>query len=73
MTIEGGMKSRTRWLALTASPLFAVMAVLSAFDPHPMALCSSSPGMLPGDGMTLMYGLMSLFHLPVWLDPAGRG
>ncbi|WP_081750600.1 hypothetical protein [Paracoccus pantotrophus] len=52
------------WLALAAAPCFAVMAWITAASP---ALCLSGPGPLPLDGMTTMYLLMSLFHLPPWL------
>lgn len=55
------------WLALAAAPPFAVMAWVSAGND--MALCSGS-GALPIGGMTSMYLLMSLFHLPPWLKLA---
>ena len=46
------------------------MAWITAASP---ALCLSDPGPLPLDGMTMMYLLMSLFHLPPWLRlMAGR-
>jgi hypothetical protein len=60
------------WLALAASPTFALMAVLSAADTMPMALCAPEPRLLPLDGMTAMYVLMGLFHLPPWLKLARR-
>ncbi len=60
------------WLALVASPTFALMAWIAANDASPMVLCSSGPSMLPIDGMTAMYLLMSLFHLSPWLKLAGR-
>ena len=37
-----------------------------------MALCAPGAGLLPIDGMTAMYLLMSLFHLPPWLRLARR-
>jgi hypothetical protein len=58
------------WLALTASPTFALMAWIAANDAPPIALCSSGRGILPIDGMTAMYLLMSLFHLSPWLKLA---
>ena len=58
------------WLALAASPSFAGMACLTAGDGHPMDFCSSEPSILPIDGMTMMYLLMGLFHLPPWLKIA---
>lgn len=61
------------WLALAASPVFAAMALVSAADAPPLALCAAGATLLPVDGMTAMYLLMSLFHLPPWLKRAGRG
>ena len=55
------------WLALAASPTFALMAWIAANDGPPMPFCSSGPGILPIGGMTAMYLLMSLFHLSPWL------
>jgi hypothetical protein len=55
------------WLSLAASPTFALMAWIAVNDAHPLALCSSGSSMLPIDGMTAMYLLMSLFHLSPWL------
>lgn len=55
------------WLALAASPTFAVMAWITANDPGAAALCSAAGGMAPISGMPAMYVLMSLFHLPPWL------
>jgi hypothetical protein len=59
-----------RWLCLAASPTFALMAWIAAHHASPMMLCSSGPGMLPMGGMSAMYLLMSLFHLPPWLKLA---
>ncbi len=56
------------WLALAASPTFALMAWIAANHARPIALCS--PSILPMDGMTTMYGLMCLFHLSPWLKLA---
>ena len=58
------------WLALAASPTFALMAWITANEAPRMALCSSASGTLPIDGMTAMYLLMSLFHLSPWLKLA---
>ena len=59
-------------LALAAAPAFAAMALASAAGAAPMALCMGR-GPLPLDGMTAMYLLMCLFHLPPWLKrAAGR-
>jgi hypothetical protein len=58
------------WLALAASPSFALMACVAANDAPPIALCSSASSILPIEGMTAMYVLMSLFHLSPWLKLA---
>jgi hypothetical protein len=55
------------WLALAASPTFGFMAWIAANEALPMPLCSSGSRILPIDGMTAMYLLMSLFHLSPWL------
>jgi hypothetical protein len=63
-------RGATGWLALAASPTFALMAWIAANDAPPMALCSSGRSVLPIGGMTAMYLLMSLFHLSPWLKLA---
>ncbi|WP_163268867.1 hypothetical protein [Chelativorans alearense] len=55
------------WLAYATSPTFALMGLIAASDATGNALCSVVPSILPIDGMTAMYLLMSLFHLPPWL------
>lgn len=72
--IQGGrqMRAAAGWLALAASPTFALMAWVAAADASPAGLCASQPGVLPVDGMTAMYLLMSLFHLSPWLNHASR-
>ena len=57
-----------RWLALAATPTFAIMAVLTAMsggNPADM-LCSAGHGSALG-GMVPMYLLMSAFHSAAWL------
>ena len=56
------------WLNLAAAPTFALMALVTGvLGGGPMEmLCSVAPG-IPIDGMVLMYGLMSAFHLAPWL------
>lgn len=49
------------WIALAASPTFALMAWVEAGDMA--ALCSAGSGI---GSMSMMYLLMSLFHLPAW-------
>ncbi|KGJ67049.1 hypothetical protein BJA5080_03669 [Bradyrhizobium diazoefficiens SEMIA 5080] len=67
-----------RWLALAATPTFAVMAMLTAAlggGPADM-LCGAGQGSLLG-GMVPMYLLMSAFHAAAWLrliaEWRGRG
>ncbi len=57
-----------RWLALAATPTFAIMAVLTAVvagGPADM-LCAAGRGSVLG-GMVPMYLLMSAFHSAAWL------
>ena len=65
-----GIRSAAAWLTLAASPSFALMAWFAANNAPPTALCSSGSSILPIDGMTAMYLLMSLFHLSPWLKLA---
>ena len=58
------------WLALAGSTTFALMAWIAANDATPIAFCASASHILPVDGMTTMYLLMSLFHLSPWLKLA---
>jgi hypothetical protein len=60
------------WLALAASPTFALMACIAATHAPAITLCAAGPGGMPIDGMTAMYLLMSLFHLSPWLRLASR-
>lgn len=59
------------WLALAAAPVFAAMALICAIDAPPLSMCAAGATVLPVDGMTAMYLLMSLFHLPPWLNRRG--
>ncbi len=55
------------WLQLAAAPTFALMALLAAgIGQDADAICASANAS-PLDGMTLMYFLMSVFHLTAWL------
>jgi hypothetical protein len=56
-----------RWLALAATPTFAIMAVLTAMIGGPAdMLCAAGHGSVLG-GMVPMYLLMSAFHSAAWL------
>ena len=58
----------SRWLALAASPSFALMALVSLVQgADPATLLCSAAGRAPFGGMTAMYALMSLFHAPPWI------
>lgn len=59
-------------LTFAAAPAFGLMAWITANDPATMAHCASGSGILPIDGMTVMYLLMGLFHLSPWLRLASR-
>lgn len=54
-------------LSLAATPTFALMGLLAAFDSNgPTALlCGATNSFL--DGMSTMYALMSVFHAGAWL------
>ena len=58
-----------RWLALAATPTFAVMALVTSLQGagSGVMLCSATPVGSPLDGMTVMYLLMSGFHAAPWL------
>lgn len=56
-----------RWLALAATPTFAVMALLTASSSGQDIMFCSPAHPSPLSGMTPMYLLMSLFHAPPWL------
>ena len=55
-------------LGLAAAPTFAAMALWSAlFSSQPDMLCTAMQGASPMSGMTVMYLLMSAFHVAPWL------
>jgi len=57
-----------KWLGLAASPTFAIMALwTAAFSAQPDMLCTAMRTAPAMSGMTLMYLLMSVFHLSPWL------
>lgn len=53
------------WLGLAASPVFALMGWITSGNMS--VICAPMSHDLPISGMTMMYLLMSLFHLPAWL------
>ena len=67
---EGGNATPgiARWLGLAAAPTFAIMALWNGFfSGQPDMLCMAMQGSSPMSGMTVMYLLMSAFHLSPWL------
>jgi hypothetical protein len=54
-------------LGLAAAPVFALMALWTALSGTPDMLCASMGGASSIGGMTLMYLLMSVFHIAPWL------
>lgn len=54
------------WLALAATPVFAIMAAMAIFVGDGSAICSVMPAS-PLNGMAAMYVLMSVFHAAPWL------
>jgi hypothetical protein len=57
-----------RLLSLAAAPTFVIMALWSGLgDASADAMCISGGSALPLSGMTIMYALMSAFHVPPWL------
>jgi hypothetical protein len=54
-------------LRFAAAPTFAVLAVLTGGGAAMLCMHASPMG-----GMSLMYGLMSAFHLAPWLRLAAR-
>jgi hypothetical protein len=63
------------WLCLAATPIFAIMALVTAVHGggQMAVMCSAAPDASPLDGMVPMYLLMSAFHAAPWLKLiAGR-
>ncbi|MDQ8732022.1 hypothetical protein [Bradyrhizobium sp. LHD-71] len=62
------------WLALAASPTFAIMALLSGvLGADPAAMLCATAHASPLSGMTAMYLLMSVFHAAPWLKRIREG
>ena len=65
-SLPRSLRGAATTLCLAASPTFAVMAWLGAGDP--MGLCGVASALPRMNGMASMYLLMSVFHLPPWLE-----
>jgi hypothetical protein len=62
------MEAHMNWLGLAAAPTFALMALGTALaGGTPDVLCMAMQHASPLSGMTVMYLLMSAFHLTPWL------
>jgi hypothetical protein len=61
-------------LSFAAAPTFAIMASLTAIHGSSMQdmVCSAAGDTLPLSGMSVMYLLMSAFHLGPWLKLISR-
>ncbi|HEX4050162.1 MAG TPA: hypothetical protein VHY19_04715 [Steroidobacteraceae bacterium] len=62
-----------RWLALAATPTFAIMALWTALSgAQPDMPGMAMPGSAAMSGMVLMYLLMSVFHSSPWFKLIGK-
>jgi hypothetical protein len=61
------IRSPKAMLGLIASPLFALLAWVSAVGTSGLSVCTSTLPLLPINDMALMYLLMSIFHASPWL------
>lgn len=48
------------------------MALICTIAGDADPICSATRGTFPFGGMSTMYWLMSVFHLPVWLNKLGH-
>jgi len=62
------------WLSLCATPTFAIMAIMAWTHDGSMPgmLCAAMGTGFAPSGMSLMYALMSAFHLGPWLKLFSR-
>ncbi|HMJ44385.1 MAG TPA: hypothetical protein VK522_19125 [Pseudolabrys sp.] len=67
-TVGAVVPGAARWLGLAAAPTFALMALWTSLaGGTPDVLCMAMQHASPSGGMTVMYLLMSAFHLAPWL------
>ena len=71
-TIDVDMKGKliAGGLRYAASPVFGLMAAVSALAPDGAQVCGPVFEAPLLHGMAWMYLLMCVFHLPTWLDAA---
>jgi hypothetical protein len=63
-----GAPGLAHWLGLAAAPTFAIMALWTDFfSGQPDMLCMAMQESSPISRMTVMYLLMSAFHVAPWL------
>jgi hypothetical protein len=55
------------WICLAAAPTFGLLALVTSVFGNPDMLCAPGDGASVLGGMSLMYLLMSAFHLAPWL------
>jgi hypothetical protein len=60
------------FLALAASPVFALMAVFTLTQVNARDMLCSAAGGAEWNGMGAMYVLMCIAHLPIWLKRLAR-
>ena len=69
----GAIPGTGAWLALTAAPVFGVMALLTSTPGSAAHMSCSAASHLPAlGGMGVMYALMSAFHCRPWLRLVSR-
>lgn len=67
------MMIATDYLNLAAAPTFTAMALTTGLlGGDPASIICSTAGASPLGGMTVMYALMAVFHLPPWARLLGR-
>lgn len=75
---DGGISAilrMVRWLPFAASPIFALMALVTGISDAGRAntICLTADDTSYFNDMVVMYLLMSFFHLPPWLKALSGG
>jgi hypothetical protein len=67
------LRDAAAWLGLIAAPTFASMALWTALSgAQPAMICAAAQGPSSISPMTIMYLMMSAFHLAPWLRLISR-